>query len=193
MAYQFKIALAAAASALAFAAAPASAVSVVSACSPSDISPDAVACAGWYDGNLLNNSGTHVQDQANALATIGFVWDKDWTAINLTKISPTGSTYDFPGLLDGIAYIGIHKGKGGKDGFDGTAFFKLNADNLNKFALDLPGGSDAVLYSNFGGGTGGGGGGVPEPATWGMMMLGIGLMGGVMRRRQRQAVSYSFA
>ena len=35
--------------------------------------------------------------------------------------------------------------------------------------------------------------GVPEPATWGMMILGIGMMGGVMRRRQRQAISYNVA
>src|SRR5690242_14883813 len=102
-------------------ASPASAVSIVSACSPSDIRPDAVACAGWFDGNLLNASGTHIQDQANALATLGFIWDKNWAAIDATKIgvSGGGSTYDFPGLLNGLAYVGIHKRKGGGDGFEG--------------------------------------------------------------------------
>jgi hypothetical protein len=34
---------------------------------------------------------------------------------------------------------------------------------------------------------------VPEPATWAMMILGFGLVGGVMRRRQRQTVRYAFA
>ena len=32
---------------------------------------------------------------------------------------------------------------------------------------------------------------VPEPATWGMMVAGFGLMGAVMRRRQRVAVSFA--
>ena len=32
---------------------------------------------------------------------------------------------------------------------------------------------------------------VPEPATWGMMILGIGMIGGLMRRR-RQTVRYHF-
>ena len=32
-------------------------------------------------------------------------------------------------------------------------------------------------------------GAVPEPATWAMMMLGLGMIGGAMRRRRRMAVS----
>lgn len=35
--------------------------------------------------------------------------------------------------------------------------------------------------------------GVPEPATWGMMILGIGMIGGVLRRRQRAELRYDFA
>lgn len=34
---------------------------------------------------------------------------------------------------------------------------------------------------------------VPEPATWGLMILGIGFAGAAMRRRQRQLVRYHFA
>jgi hypothetical protein len=34
---------------------------------------------------------------------------------------------------------------------------------------------------------------VPESSTWAMMILGIGLIGGVMRRRARTAVTYNFA
>jgi hypothetical protein len=34
-------------------------------------------------------------------------------------------------------------------------------------------------------------GGIPEPATWGMMILGIGLTGGVMRRKQKPAVRFA--
>ncbi len=32
---------------------------------------------------------------------------------------------------------------------------------------------------------------VPEPATWGMMVIGFGVMGAAMRRRQRVAVSFT--
>lgn len=34
---------------------------------------------------------------------------------------------------------------------------------------------------------------VPEPATWGLMIMGIGFAGAAMRRRQRQTVRYNFA
>ncbi len=33
---------------------------------------------------------------------------------------------------------------------------------------------------------------VPEPATWGMMILGVGMIGSVLRRRQRQRLAYRF-
>lgn len=36
-------------------------------------------------------------------------------------------------------------------------------------------------------------GAVPEPATWAMMILGFGLIGGAMRRKQRQVVRFDFA
>jgi len=35
------------------------------------------------------------------------------------------------------------------------------------------------------------GGGVPEPAAWAMMLAGFGLVGGVMRRRQKVAVTFA--
>ena len=36
---------------------------------------------------------------------------------------------------------------------------------------------------------GGGGGGVPEPATWGLMLLGFGGMGAMLRNRRRQVAA----
>ena len=34
---------------------------------------------------------------------------------------------------------------------------------------------------------------VPEPTTWALMILGIGAVGGALRRKQRAAVNYNFA
>lgn len=34
-------------------------------------------------------------------------------------------------------------------------------------------------------------GGVPEPATWTMMILGFGLVGGVLRQQRRTALRFS--
>jgi hypothetical protein len=35
---------------------------------------------------------------------------------------------------------------------------------------------------------------VPEPATWALMILGFGLVGGVLRRKERETrVRYNFA
>jgi hypothetical protein len=34
-------------------------------------------------------------------------------------------------------------------------------------------------------------GAVPEPATWGLMLAGFGIVGGAMRRRQRTSVSFA--
>lgn len=34
---------------------------------------------------------------------------------------------------------------------------------------------------------------VPEPATWAMLIVGFGMMGGMLRRKQQQRVRYNFA
>ena len=34
-----------------------------------------------------------------------------------------------------------------------------------------------------------GGGGVPEPATWAMMLVGVGMVGGAMRMRRKTALA----
>jgi len=152
---------------------------LVSPCNVSDISPTAEACAGWYDGNLLNNPG--IADQQAALATLGFVWDGNWAVVDATKVGPTGgNAYDFAGTLDGTAFIGVHKGKGGRTGFEGTAFFKVSGTGIDQFILNLPGGSSAVIYVPNGGGV------IPEPATWAMMILGFGGVGTALRTARRR-------
>ncbi len=180
-----KLTLAAAAATMALgiaAATPASAITISGACSPNDLTPSADLCSGWFTGtdgnsNLLSGSDDDIADQIYGLGLIGFVWDGDWASVDATKIQPTsGDTYDFAALLNGDTYVGIHKGKGGS--FAGTAFFKLTANNLDTFKLDLNGGSSAVLYQT--------GGAVPEPATWAMMIVGFGAAGSMLRSNRRK-------
>ncbi|MDP3749321.1 MAG: PEPxxWA-CTERM sorting domain-containing protein [Phenylobacterium sp.] len=186
----FKLTMAAAVATMAFglaAAAPASAATIAlgSECSNGDIDPVADDCSGWWTGtdgnsNLLTGTASDIADQIAALAELGFVWDGNWAAVDTltTKISPEvdGFTYDFDTPLNGTTYIGIHKGVGGS--FDGTAFFKLTANNLDTFKLNLNGGSSAVLYQT--------GGVVPEPATWAMMIIGFGAAGTMLRSNRRK-------
>lgn len=53
-------------------------------------------------------------------------------------------------------------------------------------------GTDATLgVDDFNFTLAGGGGGVPEPATWAMMLIGFGVVGASMRRRQKVRVTYA--
>jgi len=56
---------------------------------------------------------------------------------------------------------------------------------LESTLSDAAGGPESWLAVNLGNA-------VPEPSTWGLMILGIGMIGGAMRRRQRQLVRYNF-
>ena len=66
-------------------------------------------------------------------------------------------------------------------GFDGRYLYAADfgGNRIDKIDLLIDGGSILV-------------GGVPEPTTWAMMLLGFGLMGAALRRRQKVAVRYAF-
>jgi hypothetical protein len=189
MGNQLKIALAAAVSTVGIVgmAAPASAALVlVTSCSVSgldDLIPNPQACTGYFDGNQLQSGagGAASADEVAALGLLGLTG----TINVLEKLDNSGN---FTTLLNGLTYIGVHygAGQGPVPGNPGgvTAFYSFTANNLDSFSFTNGSVSGVSLYST---------GAVPEPATWGLMILGIGLAGGVMRRRQRQAVSYNFA
>ena len=161
-------------SSLAFAlSAPVYAVS----CSTADISPIALACDGRYSGNVLDNSAPDVAIQIAALAALGFTWDGSNFA-GFPKLSSLGgaTTIDFPGLLNGITYVGIHVGGGAGGGT--TSFYRFNAGtNLDTFTLNLANSSGAVLYGTDPGA-------VPEPSNWALMLGGFTMLGGIMRLRR---------
>jgi hypothetical protein len=157
-------------------------------CTTSQIFPNADKCTGWYSGNLNGVSGPVLGDTLDALKAL----DPTITSINVIEYLPSladvgdGKTIDFAGIMSGKTIIGIHKGGGGNYQGSGTAFFLWN--NLtptDKFTLNLNGLSNATLYmTTFSD--------VPEPGTWMLMILGVGLVGWQLRRR-RQTVTLSYS
>jgi len=189
--------IAAAAAAVALGAS--SAAQAQTACSLANITPTALACSGFYAGNLLSAQGVGAQQAG--LAAIGFTWNGNFSSV--TKINSLGglTNVDFStanqnplsGRLYGISYVGLHFGNGAGLGGQVTGFFKFDAGSagLQSFNLNiLNGSSGAVLYATNvspGGGGGGGGGGlgaVPEPASWAMLITGFGIVGIASRRRR---------
>jgi hypothetical protein len=146
-------------------------------CSTGDVSPIAIACSGRYGGNVLDNNAGDVATQEAALAALGLTWDgSNFGAF--PKLSDLGgvTSIDFPGLLHGITFVGIHVG--GRGGGT-TSFYKFDAgSSLDAFTLNLPSSSAAVLYA-----TGTDVPSVPEPSNWAMMLAGLAGLGVVMRMR----------
>ena len=170
----------------------------VGACSNLDLTPNALSCEGFYQGNLNNGSPEDTASQIAALGDLGFVWDGSTIVEKLEGSSIfAGDMIDFTPTLYGISFLSIHWGAGeGPVKLPGgtTAFYKIDAGDagIDKFLSSFGSISNAVLYKT---GTkpddGGGGTGstVPEPAIWAQFLLGFGIAGVIARRRRPQTVS----
>ena len=153
-------------------------------CAVDQIVLNADACTGWWKGNLNGQSAGVYNAVLEALQML------DPTIASFTSVeyldSLSGSEINFSTLLSGKTIIGVHKGGAGDFRPDGTAFFLWNdMPDTDKLTLQLKGLSNATLYMT-------GGGAVPEPATWTLMIAGIGLAGWQLRRR-RQTVKVTYA
>lgn len=106
------------------------------------------------------------------------VWDFDGTLDTNQSYSSlaifndlgSGTFYGSTGVTSGIPIVSV--------AFNSAALGKLNASAGSTFFV--------------GGVLNGTGGAVPEPATWALLILGFGAIGGAMRR-SKQAVRVSFA
>ena len=158
-------------------------------CTLADLSPIALACSGFFQGNLLSNSPSDLIAQASGLALVGL---DDWGGgIVEPQLDLTSQIVDFSTPLNGTTFLGIHWG-GGADGPSPhtpggvTAFYRLDAGtNLDVFSLAFGSVSGARLYQTSAPSildpTGLA---VPEPAVWTMMILGFGAAGAMLRRRR---------
>jgi hypothetical protein len=145
------------------------------------------ACIGYYSKNLLNSA--NITTQENALSQIGLNIDVASSLFDpgspwkTETLSGTG-TISFAGAASmvGDVFIGVHYGNG--SGYNGTAFYKIHSDTpFSAITIDRAAFSDAVLFST-------GTPAVPEPASWALMIAGIGAVGFSMRRR-KTAVAFA--
>jgi hypothetical protein len=161
------------------------ALTVVSPCDPALTNPDAIACAGYYSGNLINGSAEDIANQQEAIASLpgDFTFDGNWDALDPEfKIEGlVNGQIDFGVTLFGETIIGAHFGNVAGEAGNVSVFwlFDFGTEGADFVSLDDPQGfSNAVLYTTAP---------IPEPATWAMMIAGFGLIGGAMRRRRSTA------
>ena len=161
----------------------------IAPCDVTLTSPDALDCAGYFAGNLINGSAADLANQAEAIAELDgdFVFDPaNWADVEATKILTLtgGNQLNFGTTLFGQTIIGAHFGNVAGPAGNVSVFwlFDFGTEGANFVALDdVQGFSNAVLYTTALG--------VPEPATWAMMLLGFGAAGYAMRRKRRPALA----
>lgn len=151
--------------------------------------PDASACSGYYSGNLINGSPTELQAQADAIALLpgDYTFDTStWADVEATKVlaltGPGGNQIDFGTTLFGETIVGAHFGNVAGPAGNVSVFwlFDFGTEGVSSITLDnVQGFSNAALYTTATPPA------VPEPATWGMMLMGFGAAGYAMRKRRQ--------
>ena len=166
--------------------APAQAADTI-ACDVTLPSPNAVDCAGYFDGNLVGGSPSMRNAQIAALAELGYTYDGDWSSVEPTLVLSlqNGNQIDFGQMMYGMTYIAAHFGNVAGPAGNVTVFwaFDFGTQGAQFVSLsDTQGFSNAVLFST-------GVPAVPEPSTWMMLLLGFGAVGAALRKNRKTANS----
>jgi hypothetical protein len=156
-------------------------------CLDTDVGPTATGCQGFFAGNILDGKPADVTAQQNALAALGFTLTdaqiKGAVAHDKVTVSGFSPTLSFNQDLTGDVVFGIHYGNGKGGPGNATAFYSLDLGStvLTSIQLLTYEGplSDAVLYVD------GGHSAVPEPATWGLMLVGFAGLGAALRSQRK--------
>jgi hypothetical protein len=134
-----------------------------------------------YEETGLSNPFEAVLDFTNTLAGVyAFTLSTSSSAVNFTSALITGGTLGSPVSLNLTSDVGPNE-----------------YWSLSNLALDAGNYVLTIQGTNTGAGSLAGNvafAAVPEPATWALMILGFGLVGGALRRKERQTrVRYNFA
>jgi hypothetical protein len=147
-------------------------------CTINDITPAATDCAGFVDGNVLNDSAAAEAQTTALLAELGFVYNGDADGIEAQSPLNGATIVNFATTLIGQTIVGIHFGNGAGGPGNATAFYLFDAGaGLTSLTLNYAASSNIILYQT--------GTAVPEPGTWAMMLLGFGIAGFAIRRRRK--------
>lgn len=147
------------------------------ACSEVTFSVTTLSCLGFFQGNLVAESGPKLTTALDLTSTL------DGGATTLLEKIDWGSNQvagliDFSKSISGKTVIGIHFG-GGNTGYNGTAFWLLDApagtDKITWYSARQKGISNAGLYLTQPAPA------VPEPTTWALLLLGFAAVGAAMR------------
>jgi hypothetical protein len=204
-----KIALATVAFGLTAAATPAYAAlgPIVDPCSAVYVN-GAIACQGYYGSNLITG-GTGSATTADQLSIINLLLNGTASTADSQPTNNTGAynppytgldydtvlgslanlngtaTLNFGSLnLSGLTILGAHFGSNtDSDVNNVTAFWLLDLGNTTTHTITLSNGQGSSNAQIFATGTPA----VPEPATWGMMLLGFAGMGIAVRRSRRSS------
>ena len=170
------------------------------------------------DGNTGTNYGVEFSDNALAINSYngccepnnpgqGILFFLSGGAVTLNYAAGFTTGFSFRYASNSSAFIRVF------DGLNGTGNLLATLSLANNFqsgcgyckwdnigvsfggiakSIDFGGGANFVAYDDvtFGSATAGG---VPEPATWAMMLLGFGVIGGAMRHRRRTVRDMAFA
>lgn len=152
-------------------------------CSFNDLSGVTVTkCAGYFAGNLINNSPGDVSTVEGILQTIFGVSTATGAWVEKLDNLNNSKTINFTTPLSGNAIVALHFGGGVGSPGNGTAFYEFNAGlNLDSFKTIFNASSNAAIYRTTPVPVP-----VPEPETYAMLLGGIGLMGTIVRRRKNR-------
>lgn len=151
-----------------------------------DVTPNFVVDTGQHFAVSMNLSGTGfalVGAPAGFTLSTGSISSSPFSGFNV------GLNCDLPACGNGGGLP--HPASPLTFDITGTGLGVLNADDFNghpiNFAVDIVSAGTSGATGVVGGGLGTPG--VPEPATWGLMLLGFGGMGAMLRSNRRRQVA----
>lgn len=142
--------------------------------------------SSYKQAELVYNIYNNFVPSARPNIALNYLFDTNSTSGLITGAGTTSGTWSTPGYV--IDYMAVKAGN----------YFSLykvaDLSSGSWSTMDIPHGKNAKDLSHivFFGSTAVAG--VPEPATWGMMIAGVGMAGGALRRRRaRQQVRFAAA